>query len=129
MPHTLSEQLNTDPRFLASTGWSNAGEGYPWAIEGDGAAYQRLEEDQGITLRNFAGVLEGERQFLTILHIDERTSGNVKVIVGNAGGTIRAAPGTYAEIITATDAGACGLWTNFSGDLRALLLEVYELIG
>jgi hypothetical protein len=125
--NTLGPQLNTDPRFNASTGWSNAGE--VWDILGDGAAVQRVTEEAGATLRAFGATQEGERDFLTILHVDEGTSGNVRVYVGNVTGTTRTAPGTYAQIVAATDAGACGLWTNNSGDLRIILLEVFEVVA
>jgi hypothetical protein len=128
MPTILGPQLNSDPRFNASTGWNNVGEGYEWAIEGDGAAVQRGTEMGGIAVRVFSETQQGERQFLTIFHVDERTVGNVKVVLGSYGGTVRTAPGTYVEVVAATNAGTCGLWTNFAGDARVTLLEVYEII-
>lgn len=128
MATILGPQLNTDPRFNASTGWSDVGEGYVWGIEGDGAAVQRLTETSGTTFRSFSGAQSGARQFLTILHVDERTAGNVKALVGGNGGTVRTAPGTYVEIVAATNASNCGLWTSFSGDVRVTLFEVYEII-
>lgn len=124
----LSAPLATDPRFNASTGWSNVGEGNAWDINGDGAAVQRGTEDGGITLRPLAATLEGERQFRVDLHIDGGTYGRVRPAVGNATTTVRTEPGAYSEIVSATDLGAIGLWTNFAGDLRITFLEVYEII-
>ncbi len=127
MPTILGPQLNSDPRFNASTGWNEVGEGYVWGIEGDGAAVQRYTENSGVTYRSFSAQT-GARQFLTIMHVDERTAGNVKLLLGGVGGTVRTAPGTYVEVVAATNASYCGLWTSFSGDVRVTLLEMYEII-
>ena len=128
--NVLGNQLNTDPRFNASTGWSNVGPGNAWDIAGDGAAVQRGTEDPGTSTRAFAALQDGERDFLVIMHIDAGTTGNVKALVQPSGsGTARTAPGTYAEIMTVTDAVSCQLWTSNSGDLRVTLFEVFEVIA
>lgn len=126
----LGPQLNTDPRFNAATGWSNIGPGYAWDIDGDGAAVQRGTEEPGTSTRAFAATQDGERAFLVIIHIDAGTSGNVKALVIPSGsGTTRTAPGTYAEIMTITDASGCQLWTSNNGDLRVTLFEIFEVIA